>query len=394
MSEWTSTRLGDVTSQVQDLVKLVSGEEYPLLGVKWYAEGPFLREIVTSETSKATRFYRVTAGQFIYNRLFAWKGSFGLVDGSLDGSYVSNEFPLFECDRSRLLPEFLNLHFGQRSVWTNVERVSTGTTASRSRWKEAQFKDYQIPLPSPAEQRRIVGVMGAVDAQIKALGEELRRKLSLRVALLLDSAGLNEVAVNQIASVSQGKALPKSVQGQRSGDISWFKIADMTGHANEDGYTCADTRLAPEQVKSLKGVAVPAGSVVFPRVGAAVLTEKKRILDVDAAVDENHLVLTPREGVPPECLLAAVESIRLADLVQTGAVPSLNMGLIRNARIPWSEEVDVRLNDALVMVRDATKGLRAELSQFRTFRSALLTALLNQEIEIPESYDNLLEKVS
>ncbi|MFD0348144.1 restriction endonuclease subunit S [Kitasatospora aburaviensis] len=232
-----------------------------------------------------------------------------------------------------------------------------------------------------------------MDAQIQALQEEFHRSLSLRVALFLSSADLQEVSIEHVANVSQGKALPKSVQGEQSGELSWFKIADMVGLGNEDGYTCAETRLPPEQVKSLKGIAVPAGSVVFPRVGAAVLTEKKRILDVDAAVDENHLVLTPKEGVLPECLLAATESIRLAELVQPGAVPSLNMGLIRRARIPWPAESGTDLNNALARLRATTRGLREELLHIRNVRSALLASLINQETEIPESYDALLTEV-
>jgi type I restriction enzyme S subunit len=362
--------------------------------VKWYAEGPFLREVVTSQTSKATRFYRVKPGQFIYNRMFAWKGAFGLVGDDLAGSYVSNEFPLFDCDRTRLLPEFLSLYFGQQALWSYVARVSTGTTASRSRWKESQFNDHELALPPLSQQCRIVDVMAAVDVHIEAMKEQHRRSLSLRAALFLGVAGLKDVAIEQVADVSQGKTLPKSFQSEQSGDMSWFKIADMTALGNEDGYTRANTRMTPEQVESLNGSVVPAGSVVFPRVGAAVLTEKKRILNVDAAVDENHLVLTPREGVPSECLLAAIESIRLADLVQTGAVPSLNMGLIRRARIPWPAKSDAHLNEALSRLRATTRCLREELSHLRTFRYALLSSLLNQKIEIPESYDALLEEVS
>ena len=92
MSEWTPVRLGEVTTQVRDAVKVAVGPKYPLLGVKWYAEGPFLRETVSSETSKATTLYRVSPGQFIYNRMFAWKGAFGIVGDGLAGSFVSNEF--------------------------------------------------------------------------------------------------------------------------------------------------------------------------------------------------------------------------------------------------------------------------------------------------------------
>jgi type I restriction enzyme S subunit len=39
-------------------------------------------------------------------------------------------------------------------------------------------------------------------------------------------------------------------------------------------------------------------------------------------------------------------------------------------------------------------ALRDELAHLRSFRAVLLTSLLSQKIEIPESYDDILEKVS
>ncbi|WP_395295448.1 restriction endonuclease subunit S [Kitasatospora hibisci] len=392
MSEWKTVPAGTVATQRKDVVTLVPGVEYRTMGVRWYGRGAYDRGAGSTETIKAKRLFRAHEGDFVFNRIDTQNGAFDVVPAELHGALATNEFPLYVLDPDRLLPRFLLLYFQQRSVLRQIDSMRAGSEG-RSRWKETDFEAWRIPLPPLSEQRRIIDVMAAVDAQIQALQEEFHRNLSLRVALFLSSADLQEVCIEDVANVSQGKALPKSVQGEQSGELSWFKIADMVGLGNEDGYTCAETRLPPEQVKSLKGIAVPAGSVVFPRVGAAVLTEKKRILDVDAAVDENHLVLTPKEGVPPECLLAATESIRLAELVQPGAVPSLNMGLIRRARIPWPAESGTDLNNALARLRATTRGLREELLHIRNVRSALLASLINQETEIPESYDALLTEV-
>ncbi|GAA2834206.1 restriction endonuclease subunit S [Kitasatospora sp. CM 4170] len=392
MSEWKTVPAGTVATQRKDVVTLTPGVEYRTMGVRWYGRGAYDRGAGSTETIKAKRLFRAHEGDFVFNRIDTQNGAFDVVPAELHGALATNEFPLYVLDPDRLLPRFLLLYFQQRSVLRQIDTMRAGSEG-RSRWKETDFEAWRIPLPPLSEQRRIIDVMAAVDAQIQALQEEFHRSLSLRVALFLSSADLQEVSIEHVANVSQGKALPKSVQGEQSGELSWFKIADMVGLGNEDGYTCAETRLPPEQVKSLKGIAVPAGSVVFPRVGAAVLTEKKRILDVDAAVDENHLVLTPKEGVLPECLLAATESIRLAELVQPGAVPSLNMGLIRRARIPWPAESGTDLNNALARLRATTRGLREELLHIRNVRSALLASLINQETEIPESYDALLTEV-
>ena len=170
--EWERVRLGEVTTQVKDVHPVAAGKEYPLLGVRLYAEGPFLRETVTNQTSKATRFHRVSKGQFIYNRMFAWKGAFGVIPDALDGCFVSNEFPVFDCDESAVLADYLALWFQQPSVWDEVGGVSTGTTASRNRWKESQFEQYQIAIPPLPVQRRIVDLMAHLDNHLANLQTE------------------------------------------------------------------------------------------------------------------------------------------------------------------------------------------------------------------------------
>ncbi|WP_423488271.1 restriction endonuclease subunit S [Mycobacteroides sp. PCS013] len=393
MSKWEKVPAGIVSAQRKDIVTLEPGVEYQTMGVRWYGRGAYDRGIGTTETIKAKRLFRAHKGDFVFNRIDTQKGAFDVVPAALDGALATNEFPLYVVDPDQLSERFLLLYFQQSSVLAQIDVMRAGSEG-RSRWKEADFEAWRIPLPSLAEQRRIVDILAAVDAQIESVAEELDRLLPLRIRLFLDSDDLQAVNVEELADVSQGKALPKAVQGQRIGDVSWFKIADMTGPGNEDGYTLADTRLAREHIRGLKGAVAAAGSVVFPRVGAAVLTEKKRVLDVEAAVDENHLVLTPKGGVSSEQLLAAVESIRLSDLVQSGAVPSLNMGLIRNAQIPWPAHSSAQLDSALGKVREEARKLRAELSRLRAFRSAILSSLLDQEIEIPEVYDALLGGVS
>ena len=49
-------------------------------------------------------------GALIYNRLFAWKGSFAVVPQGFDEQYVSIEFPQFVVDAEKILPEYLYLY--------------------------------------------------------------------------------------------------------------------------------------------------------------------------------------------------------------------------------------------------------------------------------------------
>ena len=52
--------------------------QYNILAPDWYAKGLYTKETKYGSEIAAAKVYRVEEGDFVYNRLFAWKGSFAL----------------------------------------------------------------------------------------------------------------------------------------------------------------------------------------------------------------------------------------------------------------------------------------------------------------------------
>ena len=128
-----------------------------MTGVKWYGEGIFLRETVRGNVLSATYVYPVRPGAFIYNRLFAWKQSFAVVPADVEDQYVSNEFPQFIVDETRLLPTYLYLYAMSPPVMDAVNRASSGSAAvSRNRLKEIDFLNFEISVPPIPAQEQVV----------------------------------------------------------------------------------------------------------------------------------------------------------------------------------------------------------------------------------------------
>jgi type I restriction enzyme S subunit len=116
---------------------------------------------------QAETLYRVETGDFVYNRLFAWKGSFAVAGDGEDGCYVSGEFPCFRVDDSRLDTRYLRSYFRRSEMWEQALGESTGgTPTSRNRLKVERFLAMTIPLPPLDEQRRIVARIEALAAKI------------------------------------------------------------------------------------------------------------------------------------------------------------------------------------------------------------------------------------
>lgn len=136
---------------------VVGSKVYSMVGVRWYGEGLFHRETVRGDEQSAAFLSPLRSGNFIYNRLFAWKESFAVVTDEFVGSYVSNEFPQFEVDDRVASADYLCLLFGTSQVLDTVNRASSGSAAvSRNRYKEDSFLDLRVPVPPISVQVQLV----------------------------------------------------------------------------------------------------------------------------------------------------------------------------------------------------------------------------------------------
>lgn len=170
-------KLGEVAVQHVAPVRVQSDKTYTNLGVKWYGEGVFAREAKAGSAIKAKTLYQVKSRHFIYNRMFVTEGSFAVVTPELADGVVSNEFPVYGLDTSRVLPEWLLLYFKDEFTLKRIEGEVTGTergsTKSRRRWKENQFEAFEIELPTISAQQELVRVIGTASDLEATLIEEL-----------------------------------------------------------------------------------------------------------------------------------------------------------------------------------------------------------------------------
>lgn len=173
---WKRYRVGEVVKPVSNPVRVQPQTEYKLAGVKWYGEGVFHRETVLGRDSSAHFLSPLVPGALIYNRLFAWKSSFAVVPHELGNCFVSNEFPQFIPDSSKVLPEYLYLWCTTEQTIKAVNAASTGSAAvSRNRFREVYFLDFEISLPPLSVQRKIVAAWEAASAQVDKSREALAR---------------------------------------------------------------------------------------------------------------------------------------------------------------------------------------------------------------------------
>jgi type I restriction enzyme S subunit len=158
-----SVRLANLVAPVMRREATDHNKTYRMLGVRWYAQGAFVRETKIGRDIAAKSVFRVECGDFIYNRLFAWKGSFALISETMHGCHVSDEFPTFRVDSSEACPQYIMLVFRMSDIWQAALLKSSGSTpTSRNRLRVDDFLSIEIPLPDLKTQSKIAARAGLV----------------------------------------------------------------------------------------------------------------------------------------------------------------------------------------------------------------------------------------
>jgi type I restriction enzyme S subunit len=184
---WIRTTLSDVVTLVQDLHKVQTDTTYPNIGIFSYARGLFRKPHIAGLQTSATYLNRVHAGQFIYSRLFAFEGAYGMVYDEFDNYFVSNEYPTFNCNTEKVLPEFLYAYFKSPTVWKDVAVGSKGLGDRRQRVQPQQILTHRFMLP-PIEYQYGLRQLMAKAGTLKQLHSETAAELDAMLPSILDKA--------------------------------------------------------------------------------------------------------------------------------------------------------------------------------------------------------------
>lgn len=213
---WKSQAFEEFLTPIERGFSVLEDVEYRLCGVRWYGNGAFIREIKLGREIKIKGKNLIKKNDVIYNKLFAWKGSFAIVNEELDGCCVSNEFPLFQINPLIVVPEFLEYYFQTDIIRDQANELSRGVSAaSRYRLHERDFLSLQIPIPSFDIQEEIVKKIKAIQCrvdEINILQDSTDHKISEVIHSLFDSIAKQSerMAMKVIAPLVRRKVVTES----------------------------------------------------------------------------------------------------------------------------------------------------------------------------------------
>ena len=173
--------IGDIITRSAETVNIEDDKDYRQVTLKTNGGGAVQRKdgIKKGKEIGTKKQYIVHTDQFIMSKIDARNGAFGVIGSDLEGSIVTADFPVFDVDKSKVLPEYLKLISSTSRFVEFAKSCSSGTT-NRQRIDVKQFLLQQIPLPSLDVQKRLVAsynnkLQQAEDFELKT--QELKKKI-------------------------------------------------------------------------------------------------------------------------------------------------------------------------------------------------------------------------
>ncbi len=191
--------------------------------------------------------------------------------------------------------------------------------------------ELQVALPPKQEQKRIAAILDQADALRRLRARALHGLNTLGKAIFNEMFGdqafrLGKLKVTNLEDCAEffgGNTLPEGVPycGQTDGFLI-LKVSDLNRPENYEEVASAASWSA--QAGS-KASTCPAGSIVFPKRGGAIATNKKRRLLRPAILDPNLMGVSPKTEVMEVGFLEAwFRTIDLASISSGSSVPQLN----------------------------------------------------------------------
>ena len=200
------------------------------------------------------------------------------------------------------------------------------------------------------------------------------------------AAGFQPRRIGSLARVYAGAGFPIDDQGVEAGEYPYMKVSDLAAADARAEVRSSRNFVDRETARRLGAKPAPPETIVFPKVGAALLTNRRAILAVEAVFDNNVMGLH-FFGAHPRFMLHVLRDLDLALVSNPGPVPSVNESTIKDIRVPVpghhrQESITRRLDEESADMEMVLRVLETAIVLLQELKRSLISAAVSGEFDV------------
>ena len=138
--------------------------------------------------------------------------------------------------------------------------------------------------------------------------------------------------LKRIGRLSGGTGFPIALQGNLDEEILFVKVSDMNKQGNERRIVDSANTVSWRTVQDLGAQVFSKNTIVFPKVGGALLTNKRRFLARKTCIDNNLMACVVMDA-DKDFVFRMLGWLDLARISKPGPVPAISEGEVREIRV-------------------------------------------------------------
>ena len=169
--------------------------------------------------------------------------------------------------------------------------------------------------------------------------------------------GWRWVKLGEVAKIYSGSPAPQNSEYFRDGHQPFVRVSDLSS-ANDNQISRTKDYLN-DKTKSLRLKEAPKGTIVFPKSGAAILTNARAILEVDAFI-VSHLAAIEVDGslVDRLWVFRWLQTVDMGQQIENPSYPSLRLSKIKQLVLPLppleeQRRIVARIEELMERIREA-----------------------------------------
>lgn len=196
----------------------------------------------------------------------------------------------------------------------------------------------------------------------------------------------NNYKLGQLGNFKSGIGFPDSQQGGTEG-IPFFKVSDMNNIGNETEMRNANNYVTQEQImKNSWKVIKETPAIIFAKVGAALMLNRKRLVTRPFLIDNNTMSYSFDESWDKDFGLTLFQTINLPKYAQIGALPSYNASDIAMIKVNVPNVQEQSAIGSLFRTLDnLITSYKDNLANYQSLKATMLSKMFPKDGEaVPE----------
>jgi len=200
--------------------------------------------------------------------------------------------------------------------------------------------------------------------------------------------GWLKLPLKWLGTLRSGSGFPHEEQGQLNEELPFFKVKDIANADSSGWMKETDNYISRDTARRLHAEVFPRGTIVFAKVGAALLLNRFRLLAQESCIDNNLMGLIVKDDIiDTRFLLYSLSQIDFGLIANPGAVPSLNESqigeeLLSIPTLPEQRDIAKYLDCIIITIDTLVAAKQRLLDLLTEKRRALITHAVTRGLHV------------